>query len=82
MPMRFMSGSLFATLVALPLGTHPMDDGAFDGRGIDAATGTPLAGALIAATWMRSEDLAHCAPMCWHAQTAATNFEGRFHIDS
>jgi hypothetical protein len=76
------SAALLAALLALPPSACAIDDGPLDGTVIDARTGERLAGVLIAATWMRSEEAAHAPPGCWHAQTAGSNSKGRYHIDS
>jgi hypothetical protein len=55
--------------------------GPFDGRVVDAATGKPIAGAIVQATWSYEMGGGLTAPAGAAVTTAATDNEGRYLID-
>ena len=55
--------------------------GPFDGRVIDAATGRPLAGALVFASWGMEVGEGLVAPAGAVTATVETDSDGRYDID-
>src|SRR5690606_3418045 len=56
--------------------------GPFDGRVVDGASGDPVAGAIVYATWTFQAGYGLTSPAGYHEEIATTDADGRYRIRS